>query len=276
MSNVVNKLIFNCLVQYGNVALPKVGSLRVEGNPKCVFFSENLSDNHILLTDIIAEQGGISATEAEALYNDWLAAARREDGSIYAESVGTINARNFTVDEELHRALNGAEIPVATLKKRCSCDWIWKLAVGIAVVGAVIYLVGKCDGCFNKKVVVNDKNDVEVVTLTITVPEESAPAAAPEVTPAAPQQKSYTINPPQDGKRYNVMVGVFSIKYNARACAKQDPLGIGPENYLITPYESDMWAVVAYSTNNPEKADEVKLKYRKQQKDVWVWTRDND
>ena len=67
MSNVVNKLIFNCLVQYGNVSLPEVGSLHVEGNnPKAVFFSSKISENHIPLTDIIAEQGGISEEEAKA------------------------------------------------------------------------------------------------------------------------------------------------------------------------------------------------------------------
>ncbi len=259
MSNVVNKLIFNCLVQYGNVALPEVGSLRVEGNnPKAVFFSESISDKHIHLTDIIAEQGGISTEEADALYNDWLTAARREDGSIYAEGVGTITPRKFDIDDELHRALNGSEVPVATLRKRCSCGWVWWL-VGAAVVASVaIYLSGNCECC--KK----DKCPVEEVVVEPVVEE------APVIEEPAPAP---VVNTPKDGMRYNVMVGVFTIKYNARACAKQDPLGIGAANYLITPYPNGLWAVVAYSTNSPAKAEEMRLKYRKQQKDVWVWKR---
>ena len=64
MSNVVNKLIFNCLVQYGNVALPQVGSLQVVGSPKQVTFSTKISDNHIPVTDIIAEQGALSDEQA--------------------------------------------------------------------------------------------------------------------------------------------------------------------------------------------------------------------
>ena len=261
MSSVVNKLIFNCLVQYGNVALPEVGSLHVEGdNLKAVFFTSKISDNHILLTDIIAEQGGISEEEAKKLYNDWLAVASREDGSIYAEGVGTITSRKFDIDDELHRALNGAEIPVATLKKRCSCGWLWWLVGGIAALGAAIYLIGNCDCCNKEKCAVEE---VAVETPAEVAPEVVEPAPAP-----AP-----VVNTPADGLRYNVMVGVFTIKYNARACAKQDPLGIGAANYLITPYPNGLWAVIAYSTNSPAKAEEMRLKYRKQQKDVWVWKR---
>ena len=260
MSSVVNKLIFNCLVQYGNVALPKVGSLRVEGTPKHVFFSEEISDNHIPVTDILAEQGNIPTEEAQALYEDWLAAARQEDGSIRAEGVGTITPRNFDIDEELHRALNGNDIPVATLRQRSSLGWICWLVAVVVVVGAVLYFCpwNKCCG----------EQECEVVAEETAVEEVVAP-----VVEATPEPAKPAINTPAEGKRYNVMVGVFTIKYNARACAKQDPLGIGKENYLITPYPKGLWAVVAYSTNSPAKAEEMRLHYRKLQKDVWVWKR---
>lgn len=261
MSNPVNKLIFNCLVQYGNVALPEVGSLKVEGTPKHVFFSEKISDNHILVTDIIAEQGNISTEEALALYNDWLAAARREDGSIYAEGVGTISPRHFDIDDELHRALNGNDIPVATLRKRSSLGWVWWLVGIIVVVGVAIYCISNCDCC---------SRQCEAPVVEEVVAEEPAEVV---VEPAPAVEPAPVVNTPAADKRYNVMVGVFTIKYNARACAKQDPLGIGAENYLITPYPRGLWAVVAYSTNSPAKAEEMRLKYRKLQKDVWVWKR---
>lgn len=264
MSNVVNKLIFNCLVQYGNVALPEVGSLRVEGTPKHVFFSEKISDNHILVTDIIAEQGNISPEEAQALYNDWLAAARREDGSIHAEGIGTISPRHFDIDDELHRALNGNDIPVATLRKRSSLGWVWWLVGIIAVVGIAIYCITNCD-CCSRNCTEPAAEEVAVEEPAEVVAEVAEPAPAPTPAPA--------VNTPAEGKRYNVMVGVFTIKYNARACAKQDPLGIGAENYLITPYPKGLWAVVAYSTNSPAQAEKMRKEYRKLQKDVWVWKR---
>ena len=75
MSTVVNKIIFNCLVQYGNVALPEVGSLSVEGDPKKVTFSDKITDSHIPVTDIIADHGGLNSEEAMAIYHDWLSAA---------------------------------------------------------------------------------------------------------------------------------------------------------------------------------------------------------
>ena len=262
MSNAVNKLIFNCLVQYGNVALPEVGSLRVEGTPKHVFFSEEVSENHILITDIIAEQGNIPTEEAKALYNDWLLAARQEDGSIIAEGVGTITPRNFDIDDELHRALNGSDIPVASLPKRCSCGWIWWLVAIIAAAGVALYIMGEKGCCLSKC----------CTTEEVVVEEVVAPAVeevvAPVVEPAKP-----VVNTPAEGKRYNVMVGVFTIKYNARACAKQDPLKIGKDNYLITPYPNGLWAVVAYSTDSPAKAEAMRKEYRKIQKDIWVWKR---
>lgn len=261
MSNAVNKIIFNCLVQYGNVALPNVGSLRVEGNPKHVFFSENSSEHHILVTEIIAEQGSLSAEEALGIYNDWLEGARREDGSIHAEGVGIIYPRRFDIDNELHRALNGNDIPVAVLQKRNNNGWIWWLVGLLALAGVAIWLLNPdCKGC---------KVECEEV---VEQPVEAPAEEVVEPATVVPETQNLATTP-AEGKRYNVMVGVFTIKYNARACAKQDPLSIGRENYLITPYPNGFWAVVAYSTDNLNDAERMRKRYRKIQGDVWVWTR---
>lgn len=258
MSNVVNKLIFNCLVQYGNVALPQVGSLQVVGSPKQVTFSTKISDNHIPVTDIIAEQGALSDEQAASLYGDWLAGAKGEDGSIKVEGVGIILPQSFQIAEELRRALGvDEEKVVPMLKKRCRCGWLWwVLAVAVVVIFAL------CP-CCNKKCTKSECKDVEVV--------EVAPAVVePEVVvePAKP-----AINPPAPNKRYNVAVGVFSIKYNARACAKQDPLGIGAENYTIAPFPSGLWVVIAHSTDNIGEAERMRKEYKKIQPDVWVYKR---
>ena len=261
MSNVVNKLIFNCLVQYGNVALPKVGSLQVESNPKRVSFSTKISDNHIPVTDIIAEQGAVSDEQAATLYGDWLEGAKGDDGSIKIEGVGTILPQSFQIADELRRALGADEQNVsgaATLKKRCRCGWVlW--VVGVAAVVAVA-VFAFCP-CCNKDCV---KGECEVAVV------ETPAVVEPEVVvePAKP-----VANPPAADKRYNVAVGVFSIKYNARACAKQDPLGIGAENYTIAPFPSGLWVVIAYSTNNLNEAERMRKEYKKIQSDVWVYKR---
>lgn len=265
MSNVVNKIIFNCLVQYGNVALPEVGSLRVEGSPKHVFFSEKSSEHHILVTEIIAEQGSLSAEEALTLYHDWLYGARREDGSIHAEGVGVIYPRRFDIDNELHRALNGHDIPVAVLQQRKSYGWVWWLIGLLALAGVAIWIMNpskqQTSVVVEEKIVVEEAVEGQTATEEPVVEEaEKAPATTTAVRPA-------------ENKRYNVMVGVFTIKYNARACAKQDPLSIGRDNYLITPYPRGLWAVVAYSTDNLADAERMRKQYKRLQSDVWVWRR---
>lgn len=267
MSNVVNKLIFNCLVQYGNVALPEIGSLRVEGEPKQVFFSEKISDNHIPVTDIMAEHGGLSPEEAKRLYHDWLLEARQDDGTIVAEGVGVISPRRFDIDSELNRALNGDEaLPVATLQRRRR-GWIWWLVALVVVGGGVAAWLlcpcAKCGGCEAEQ----PAQEVVVEPTVEPMVEESVEVVVPPVV------EPKKVTPPAPDKRYNVAVGVFSIKYNARACAKQDPLGIGAENYTITPFPSGLWVVIAYSTNNPSDAERMRKEYKKIQSDVWVYRR---
>ncbi|MBQ1964870.1 MAG: hypothetical protein II358_05560 [Tidjanibacter sp.] len=94
--------------------------------------------------------------------------------------------------------------------------------------------------------------------------------AEPVVEEVVEQPKA---TPPAANKRYNVAVGVFSIKYNARACAKQDPLGIGAENYTITPFPSGLWVVIAYASDNLGEAERMRREYKKIQPDVWVYRR---
>lgn len=262
--SVVDKLIFNCLVQYGNVALPSVGSLQVVGAPKRVEFSNNIQSNHIPVTDIIAEQGNLSAEKAMALYNDWLMAAKGNDGSVKVEGVGVILPQSFHMAEELRLALGLNEVAgVAPLRRRCSCGWIWWV---LAVVAAAIVIVLLSQPREAEQPVIYVEESVAEENDAVVIP-------APVVVEPAPQPAKPKITAPAADKRYNVIVGVFTIKYNARACAKQDPLGIGAENYTITPYPSGLWAVIAYSTNNLNDAERMRKEFKKIQSDVWVYRR---
>lgn len=287
MSNVVNKLIFNCLVQYGNVALPEVGSLKVEGDPKKVSFAEGIEENNILVTDLIAEQGGLPAEEAKALYNDWLTSATTEEGIIRVEGVGTITLRHFAIDNELNHALNGEALPTATLRKRCRCRWIWWF-VALLLVGAAVALYfcpcdclsalcgsSECGQCTTAEMEVESACDEECVEVEPSVVPYEEQNVAIAVTPAPAATKPAT-KPAEKGadykfKRYNVSVGVFSIKYNARACAKQDPLNIGSANYIIAPYPGGRWIVIAYETDDLMEAEGVRRHHQRTQRDVWVY-----
>ena len=265
MSNVVNKLIFNCLVQYGNVAMPQVGSLEVvaEGgqkqSQKSVRFTPRIKESHIPVTDIIAEQGNLSEEAATAIYNEWLAAARSNEGDLNIEGVGVLTIKgSVAIAEELNQALNGTALPTAAAlpQRKCKLLWLWIL-LAVAAVGAAVWFFCPC--CCNecKSEAVEEEFIVydEVAEEPVEVVEE------PKATP------------PAANKRYNVAVGVFSIKYNARACAKQDPLGIGAENYTITPFPSGLWVVIAYASDNLGEAERMRREYKKIQPDVWVYRR---
>lgn len=269
MSKVVNKLIFNCLVQYGNVALPNVGSLEVvaeseqksgiRGGQKVVRFSPAIKDSHIPVTEIIAEQGNLSEEAAATLYKEWLSKARGGDGELNIESVGVLTIKgSVAIADELNRALNGDKLPAASLPQRkCKLLWLWILLAVLAV-GVAVWLLCPC--C-------NNRCKAEPVIEEVAAVEEVAQEPVQDVVEAP------KITPPAANKRYNVAVGVFSIKYNARACAKQDPLGIGAENYTITPFPSGLWVVIAYASNNLNDAERMRKEYKKIQPDVWVYRR---
>lgn len=260
MSTVVNKLIFNCLVQYGNVAMPEVGSLEVvaeSGHTKGVRFTPKIKDSHIPVTDIIAEQGNLPEEAAQTLYKEWLSKARGNEGELTIEGVGVLTIKgSVSIADELHRALNGDKMPAAVLPVRKNkLLWLW-ICLAIIVVGVAVWLLCPC----------GDKCTKEVTTEEVVVVEEVA-------QPVEEVVEEPKITPPAPDKRYNVAVGVFTIKYNARACAKQDPLGIGAENYTITPFPSGLWVVIAFASNNLNEAEQMRREYKKIQPDVWVYRR---
>ena len=268
MSKVVNKLIFNCLVQYGNVALPEVGSLEVVAHSdtkggmgrKSVRFTPQIKQSHIPVTEIIAEQGGLSEEHAQTLYKKWLGEVRGGAGELVIDGVGTLTIKgDVAIADELNRALNGDKLPVATLPERKRIPvWVWIVAAVVVIGVAAWLLCPCCNKCCSAEAAVEE---VVVAEEVAQEPTEEVVAEQPKVTPPAPN------------KRYNVAVGVFSIKYNARACAKQDPLGIGAENYTITPFPSGLWVVIAYASDNLNEAERMRKEYKKIQPDVWVYRR---
>lgn len=290
MSNIVNKLVHNTLVQRGNVSLPYVGSLRTEGEPKRVVFEENVSPLYPSIIDIIATEGGVSREEAERLYGDWLSAAKEADGTIFIEGVGRISPRQVVADSSFNRALNGSTepLPTATLEKRKKSGWLWWLVVVVVLLlgaGAAWYMTQE------KGAPSEPQTEAETEEVVVVVEDVEAEECACDTATASPsraeakcathdkvahhkcEQGNAAVTKPEPGKRYNVAVGVFSIKWNAEECARQDPLGIGSENYLIGRFPSNLWVVIAHSTNDWREAEKMRKEYKRVQKDVWVYRR---
>lgn len=270
--NVIDKLIFNCLVQYGNVALPEVGTLEVvaektkrnkgvEMGRKTLSLTNKSKESHILVSDIIAEQGNLSGEDAAARYQEWLASARSTEGVLTIEGVATISAKGeVAMQEEIDKALNGTELPVVELaEKKHKCCWCWIL-LAIVVVGGAAWWFCCQKGCCTKSCEAPAAEEVVIVEPEVVEPE--VVETPEEVAPKA-----------KEVKRYNVTVGVFAKKGNAQWCATKDPLGIGKENYIIAPFPSGMEACIAHTTDNWGEALKYWRKYKKIQKDVWVYHR---
>lgn len=273
MSNIVTKLIYNTLVQNGSVALPSLGSLRIEGEPKKVIFEETVHAHMPSILSIIVSEGGVSKEEAERLYADWLAEAKEADGAIFVEGVGRISPRHMDIEPAFNRALNGANapMPTATLEKRKKSGWVWILLIVLLLGGGAAWYF-TCDCCTEECAV--EETAVSRDDMLCGTPEKMLEGAACEATCAEKcEQNEKVATPPAPGLRYNVAVGVFSIKWNAQDCTRQDPLGIGTENYLIDRFPSDLWVVIAHSTDDWREAEKMRKEYKKIQRDVWVYRR---
>lgn len=292
MSSVVDKIIYNTLIKEGAVTLPELGTIRLEGEPRLVLFEEIIAPEAPILTEVLIREGGISAEEAATLYDDWRISSREADGSINIEGVGRIPARTIVMDGALDKALNHSHdpLPKAHLRKRRKDGWFWwVLAIAIALF-AVAWSLLPWDlnsiriDIWNEEpaeqeavAVLPEIEPFEEVVVEIVVSPNDTTTTAEEVVADEEQtleeQTSTTPAAPTTNKRYNLSVGVYSTKQNALDCTKRDPLGIGPQNYLIGNYPGGKWVVMAHSTNSWAEADNLRANYRRQGKEVWIYQR---
>lgn len=292
MSSVVDKIIYNTLIKEGAVTLPELGTIRLQGEPRVVLFEETVAPEAPILTEVLIREGGISAEEAATLYDDWRTSSREADGSINIEGVGRIPARTIVMDGALDKALNHSHdpLPKAHLRKRRKDGWFWwVLAIAIALF-AVAWSLLPWDlnsiriDIWNEEpaeqeavAVLPEIEPFEEVVVEIVVSPNDATTTAEEVVADEEQtleeQTSTTPAAPTTNKRYNLSVGVYSTKQNALDCIRRDPLGIGSQNYLIGNYPGGKWVVMAHSTNSWAEADNLRAKYRRQGKEVWIYQR---
>lgn len=295
MSSVVDKIIYNTLIKEGAVTLPELGTIRLQGEPRVVLFEETIAPEAPILTDVLIREGGISAEEAATLYDDWRTSSREADGSINIEGVGRIPARTIVMDGAFDKALNHSHdpLPTAHLRKRRKDTWFWwVLAIAIAIfvvawsllpwdINSIRIDIWNEEPAEEESVVMLPEVEPfeEVVVEVLVSPNDAASAEEEEATTVAAEeqhpeeQTATTTSTPSTNKRYNLSVGVYSTKQNAQDCIRRDPLGIGSQNYLIGNYPGGKWVVMAHSTNSWAEADNLRAKYRRQGKEVWIYQR---
>ena len=282
MSNIVDKVIYNTLISEGRVALPEIGTLCLEGEPRTVRFEENIDPEAPLLTEVIVKMGGISLEEATTLYNDWRTASREDNGAITLEGIGHIQPRTIVMDGALDKALNhhSDPLPTARLKRRRTDKWLWWV-LGIAIAAcSTLWAIMPWDinAVFIGTMDEEKQTEEPIVATPTVVPyeevtEEIVVAPEPESKPTATTPEPAATTTPTTNKRYNLSVGVYSTKQNARDCINRDPLKIGSANYIIGNYPGGKWIVIAHSSNSKREIESLRSQYKRKGKDVWIYQR---
>lgn len=282
MSNIVDKVIYNTLISEGRVALPEIGTLCLEGEPRTVRFEENTDPEAPLLTEVIVKMGGISFEEATTLYNDWRTASREDNGAITLEGIGRIQPRTIVMDGALDKALNHLSdpLPTARLKRRRTDKWLWWV-LGIAIAAcATLWAIMPWDinAVFIGTMEEEEQAEEPIVATPTVVPfeevtEEIVVIPEPEPKPTVTTPEPAATTTPTTNKRYNLSVGVYSTKQNARDCINRDPLKIGSANYIIGNYPGGKWIVIAHSSNSKREIESLRSQYKRKGKDVWIYQR---
>lgn len=282
MSNIVDKVIYNTLISEGRVALPEIGTLCLEGEPRTVRFEENIDPEAPLLTEVIVKMGGISLEEATTLYDDWRTASREDNGAITLEGIGRIQPRTIVMDGALDKALNhhSDPLPTARLKRRRTDKWLWWV-LGIAIAAcATLWAIMPWDinAVFIGTMEEEKQTEEPIVAAPTVIPyeevtEEIVVAPEPESKPTVTTPEPAATTTPATNKRYNLSVGVYSTKQNARDCINRDPLKIGSANYIIGSYPGGKWIVIAHSSNSKREIESLRSQYKRKGKDVWIYQR---
>lgn len=263
------------------MALPEIGTLCLEGEPRTVRFEENIDPEAPLLTEVIVKMGGISLEEATTLYNDWRTASREDNGAITLEGIGRIQPRTIVMDGALDKALNhhSDPLPTARLKRRRTDKWLWWV-LGIAIAAcATLWAIMPWDinAVFIGTMEEEKKEEPIVATPTVVpfeeVTEEIVVVPEPESKPTVTTPEPAATTTPTTNKRYNLSVGVYSTKQNARDCINRDPLKIGSANYIIGSYPGGKWIVIAHSSNSKREIESLRSQYKRKGKDVWIYQR---
>ena len=276
----VSKIIFDALAARRSIHLPEVGYLEVRRRR-----AKKISDTRIIppqnvvtfTTDDIAESDsvvslltseGMPREEAHAIYNEWLAAARKEDGSITIERVGEIKDGKIVVAAPLHNAINPDNEEIITMEKQTKCVncgslWAWIL---VGILSAV--LIAGVIWCCKKGLFTDCGKDERIEVVEVIVPEEPV-ATAPATSEPAPVEEPAAVEP---APAFHVIAGSFAIESNADKLikkVKRTHPELNPEK-IVQP-STGYWMVSIFSSPNQRTAYNTMHKYWDIDLYLWIY-----
>ncbi len=284
----IGKLIARQLLAGSSVAIPGVGTLRVERQParrlsatmiqppcrKLIFLFEEVGPS---LRTVIEREAACSAEEAADACERWLEQGRAEQ-QLYIDGVGVLCGKLFSVDAAFQRKLNPQGVEPVRLKRRMPW-WIWSL---LAIVIAA-FLTGLLVWWINPMAWWNERQNsrIEAVEEAVIQPDtvvvQESVVAEPEVPKPLTDElyRPTEIIPTRSGKSY-VVLGIYSTLENARRAVGQaeEAYGLVAGESCIFNYGSKFLVSLGESDKRAH-AQEVAARYRTERgvKDVWVYSK---
>ena len=151
MVNEVNSLIFNRLVEGGDILIPDIGTLRVVRTdarkirgrrveaPSYSIIYDNSFDG-LSLVDIIISSAGIDRFEAEDIVRRWLDKSTIEK-TLKIEGVGSLCSSQFTIDDDIYQVLNPNDRVVAIVHKRSKTPLIAAIVSLVVIISAALVYI---------------------------------------------------------------------------------------------------------------------------------------
>lgn len=151
MVNEVNSLIFNRLVEGGDILIPDIGTLRVvrtdarkirgrrvEAPSYSIIYDKSFDG--LSLVDIIIVSTGADRFEAEDIVRRWLDKSTIEK-TLKIEGVGSLCSSQFTIDDDMHQVLNPNDRVVTIAHKRSKTPLIVAIVSLVVIISAALVYI---------------------------------------------------------------------------------------------------------------------------------------
>lgn len=281
MVNEVGKLIYNALVKYHAVYLPRVGTLSVvrkaaqissKGEIMPPQYNVEYSSNNSAksLIDIVFEEEGVDKQRAEEIYSRWLDKAQ-EGSVVIIDRVGTLRDKSFVANNELIKALNICQQPLHITRRKNHVPLFITLAcvviVGAIGIGAWWYLNAE-PAVQSIELVVE-----EVATPLIEMPliKEEQQFEVETIEEVVDIQDVVVDWRTNDDIRHWVVVGSYSTTENAER-AISDIVKRHPEVQCDYFELGSMYAVAVFGSAEIEECQQFKRAHAEEFAQSWVYT----
>ena len=291
--SVIDKIIRSTLLRSRKVFLPDVGTIyidfksakRISDNEiapprNTVAFTSRKDDNAPSVAERTAEAGGISISQADELYRDWLRQAKRADGSIRIQNVGTIGANEkIEADGELYNLLNSDRRVSVKIRKRKSRIAMTLAASAVVIAASTALLVWK----YLEITKMPQGPEIRIATHTdIPVPTTCNSMPEPEQQPQ-PAFQSPTDTLPADAGAdihdnrhiFYIIAGTFSVESNADKYIEQLQGEFSSLKCDKVRLSQSRWMVSISSSADRNEAQKMLSELRYVKPDLWIYEKVN-